>query len=159
MTTRVSLAVDPSLHLIARAGGEEFAFPIADVDEALDAPVIEWVPVAPEGMLGQLKYRGTTISGWDAHWAFGLRRASGEAPVAGAAVVLRDGRRRFAIVVDDVVELTRLDLERVQPVPVGADAEGALSGVIFSARAAHTLVGVVRCESLITRTSPIGAFS
>ncbi len=143
------------LHIIVRVGGEEFAFPVADVEEALDAPAVEWVPVAPPGMLGQLRHRGRMVSAWDARWAFGLSRDGPDArqATARAALVLRDGVRRLALLVDDVVEIARVEPESVQAVPDGADSDGALSGVCLAGRGGNALVNLVRVEALVARAS------
>ena len=54
-----------ALHIVAAIGGERFAFPVSHVEEAIDAPSIDWVPVAPGGMLGQVRHRGRMIGAWD----------------------------------------------------------------------------------------------
>ena len=142
------------LHIIARVGGERFAFSVSQVEEAVDAPAVEWVPVAPAGMLGQLPHRGRMVGAWDAGWAF---RLPGPA-AAGAALVLRDGARRVALVVDDVVEMARIEPGALHAVPGGADLDGVLSGIYFhtGSNAARStaepsggaLVNVVRVDAL-----------
>jgi chemotaxis signal transduction protein len=131
--------------MVVLVGAERFAFPASHVDEAMDAPALQWVPVAPAGMVGQLRYRDRMVPAWDAGWAFGVVRGAG----AGAAIVLRDGVRRFALMVDDVVDMWELELGRVRGVPAGADASGVLSGVALSGEGAASLVNVVRVESLV----------
>src|SRR6185437_5298251 len=111
-----ALATQPSLHIVVRVGGERFAFPVTHVEEALDTPAVEWVPVAPAGMHGQLPHRGRMIGAWDAGQIFHLARPA----AAGAALVLCRGERRLAIVVDDVMEMARIDGAGVRPVPGGA---------------------------------------
>lgn len=145
------LAADRALHIVVVVGNERFGFPVSHVEEALDAPKIEWVPVAPAGMFGQLAHRGRMVGAWDAGWAFRLATPAR----AGAALVLRDGPRRVAVIVDDVIDMARIEAADIQPVPVGADLEGVLGGVCFSGqragtptRADHTLVNVVRVEVL-----------
>ncbi|MGH7653355.1 MAG: chemotaxis protein CheW [Gemmatimonadaceae bacterium] len=146
-----------TLHIIARMGGEHFAFPAAEIEEAVDAPAVEWVPVAPEGMLGQLAHRGRMVGAWDAGWLFRLA-----APAAGgAALLVRDGERRFAVVVDDVTEMVRIDPAQVRATPPGADTDGVLRGIWFRARrrvgrAGTPLVNVVRVEALAARASRSG---
>lgn len=137
------------LLIVVRVGGERFGFPVAQVEEALDAPAVEWVPAAPDGMLGQVAHRGRMVAAWDAGWAFRLgRRARG-----GAALVLRDGPRRVAIVVDDVLDLARFAPADVRPVPGGADLEGVLGGVCVPEPRGGELVSLVRPDALAALVS------
>lgn len=135
-----------TLHIVARVGTERFAFPAETVEEAIDAPSIEWVPVAPEGMLGQLLHRGRMIAAWDAGLLFHLASPSR----GGAAVVLRDGARRVALVVDDVTDMARLQPLDVRDAPAGSDLDGVLAGVCLEGdgRAGRSLVNVVRVAAL-----------
>jgi chemotaxis signal transduction protein len=146
------LAAERALHIVVRVGGERFAFPVSHVEEALDAPQIEWVPVAPSGMLGQLAHRGRMIAAWDAGWAFRLMAAAR----AGAALVLRDGPRRVALVVDDVLEMARIEPADVHDAPAGSDLDGVLTGVCFSAQENHPLVNIVRVDALAALVSARG---
>jgi chemotaxis signal transduction protein len=139
-----AVAPERVLHLVVRVGDERFAFPASHVDAALDAPAVEWVPVAPAGMLGQLLHRGRMLGAWDAGWAFRLARPA----AAGAALVLRDGPRRVALLVDDVLETARIESGDVRAVPGGADLDGVLRGVCFSPAGGGALVNVVRVDAL-----------
>jgi chemotaxis signal transduction protein len=156
-----TIPVDHSLHIVANVGGERFAFSVSHVEEAVDAPTVEWVPVAPAGMLGQLMHRGHMVSAWDAGWAFHLPRAA----TAGAALVLRDGSRRIAIVVDDVIEMARIESADLREVPGSADLDGVLSGVCLAKKGGATrenLVNVVRVEALaavLSSVAPRGTFA
>ena len=146
-----------ALHIVVRVGDERFAFPVSHVEQALDAPAIESVPVAPAGMFGQLQHRGRMVGAWDAGWAFRLARPA----VGGAALVLRDGPRRFALVVDDVVEMARLEATDVHAVPGGSDLDGVLRGVCFASAQGNALVSLVRVDALAALcffTSPRGTF-
>jgi len=137
------------LHIIARVGGEHFAFPAAEVEEAVDAPVIEWVPVAPDGMLGHTAHRGRMVGAWDAAWLFRFAAPA----TAGAALLLRAGERRIALVVDDVTEMVRIAPADVRATPPGTDIDAVLSGIWFRprrrvGRAGTPLVNVVRVDAL-----------
>ena len=161
-----ALSPERALHIVVRVGAERFAFPVFDVEEALDAPVVEWVPIAPAGLLGQLRHRGRMVSAWDAGWAFGLARAAragagagaGAGTGAGAALVLRDGPRRLALVVDDVVEIARLEADGMRAVPFGSDLDGVLSGVCLSPEGGGSIVNVVRVEALVARAAVSDTF-
>ena len=143
--------VSRALHVIARVGGERFAFPVADIEEAIDAPQIDWVPGAGRGLAGQLRYRDRTVSVFDGGWALGIARTA----FGGTALILRDGARRLALMVDDVDDLTSFAANAVHPVPAGTDGDGVLSGV-WLADAAQ-LVGLVNTESLVIRLTSFGA--
>lgn len=145
------------LHIIARVGGEHFAFLASEVEEAVDAPSVEWIPVAPDGMLGQMAHRGRMVGAWDAGWLFGLAAPA----TAGAALLVRDGERRFALVVDDVTEMVRIDPAQVRATPPGADTDGVLRGIWFRprrrvGRTGTPLVNVVRVDTLAARVSRSG---
>ncbi len=139
------------LHVVARVGDERFAFPVRDVEEAIDAPPIDWVPGAGRGLAGQLRYRDRTVSAFDGGWALGVKRAA----FGGTALVLRDGARRLALMVDDVDDLTVFAPDAVRAVPAGTDFDGVLSGVWCSGAA--QLVGLVNTEALFIRLTAIGA--
>lgn len=143
----IAVRTDHALHIVVGVGGERFAFSVSHVDEAIDAPSIDWVPVAPAGMLGQMLHRGHMVGAWDAGWAFRLPAPA----AAGAALVLRDGPRRMALVVDDVMEMARIESADLHDVPGAADLDGVLSGVCLASKRGGTkekLVNVVRVEAL-----------
>ncbi|RFC41903.1 MAG: Chemotaxis signal transduction protein [Verrucomicrobia bacterium] len=150
-------------YIIARVGGERFGFATRDVEEALDAPTVGWVPVAQRGLLGQMRHRDRTVSAFDGGWMFGLaRRArSGDTPGNGAAtaLMLRDGDRRVALIVDDVEELCTIDMQGVRPVPRGADEDGILRGVVFAPAPLEGLLSLVRVAALIDRATSGDAMS
>ena len=133
------------LHLVTQVGTERFAFPAESVVEAVDQPGIEWVPGVPDGMLGQLMHRGRMIGAWDADRVFHLGGHAG----GGAAVILRDGDARLAVVVDDVTEMIRVEAAAVLAVPAGSDPDGVLAGVCLrGAGAGKSLVNLVRVDAL-----------
>jgi chemotaxis signal transduction protein len=143
------------LYVVARVGDERFAFPVGQVEEAVDAPEIELVPAMPEGMLGQLAHRGRRLVAWHAGWAFRLGIADGAAPTR-VALVLRDGPRRVALVVDDVLAMARIDPADLLAVPEGADVDGVLGGVCLLAERGDALVNVVRVDVLAAILAPQG---
>ncbi len=139
--------------IIARVGGERFAFATRDVEEAVDAPTVGWVPAAQDGLLGQMRHRERTVSVFDAGWLFGLDRVDRTIGTSETALMLRDGDRRMALIVDDVDDLFTIDLREVRPVPRGADADGVLHGVVFGPPALGGLLNLVRVSSLIDRAT------
>ena len=139
------------LHVVALVGGERFAFPVTDVEEAIDAPQIDWVPGAAHGLAGQMRYRDRTVSAFDGGWALGVTRTTD----GGTALILRDGTRRLAVMVDDVDDLTSFPPDAVHAVPAGTDSDGVLSGVWLAGAA--QLVGLVNTEALLIRLATFGA--
>ncbi|MBI3567310.1 MAG: chemotaxis protein CheW [Gemmatimonadetes bacterium] len=137
------------LHVIARVGSERFAFAVADVEEAIDRPALEWVPAAPPGLAGQMRHRDRTLTAFDAGWAFGVARDG----TASTALVLRVGDRRAVLVVDDVDDLTALDVTTLRPAPAGSDADGVLAGVCVGARHDGQLVNLVRVATLLEKAA------
>jgi len=133
-----------SAHLLARVGTERFAFALAQVVEALDAPGLHDLPGRPAGMLGTMRHRGRTVPVWDAESAFGVGREGGE----GTALVFHDGARGVALLVDDAEDIVEVADDAVRAAPAGADGGGLLSGVYKN----HgTLVNVVRVNVLVAR--------
>jgi chemotaxis signal transduction protein len=135
------------LYVVARVGRERFAFRVRALEEVLDAPDIGWVPRASDGLLGQIRYRDRSVAAYDAGWAFGVARDAG----SGAAIIVRDGPRRLAIVVDDVEDLARVDQRSRRPVPAGTDADGVLDGVCIAEGDHAGLISLVRMDKLLAR--------
>ena len=135
------------LHLVTLVGTERFAFPAAFVDEVVDAPLLSWVPDAPPGLLGQMRYRDRTVSAYDAALVLGVRRTRD----TGTALVLRDGGVRVVVVVDDAEDLQLVEPDSVRAVPVGADADGMLRGVCIAAGCG--LMSLVRVDALVARAT------
>lgn len=146
-STMIRMPVLAELHLVTRVGGERFAFPVLRVEEAVDSPHLSWVPRAVDGLVGQLRHRGRTVSAFDSGWLFGVQRLPG----ATTALVLRDGEARVAIVVDDVEDLLLVEPESVRAVPAGADQEDILRGVCLAPDAGRSLVGLVHVDALLAR--------
>lgn len=146
-------------YIIARVGGERFGFATRDVEEALDAPTVGWVPVAQHGLLGQMRHRDRTVSAFDGAWLFGVTRRAriGDAPET--ALMLRDGDRRVALIIDDVEDLCTIDMQGVRPVPRGADVDGVLRGVVFAPAPLQGLLSLVRVAALIDRATSGEAMS
>ncbi len=133
-----------SAHVLARVGSERFAFALALVTEALDAPTVHELPRRPAGLLGTIRHRGRTLPLWDAGSAFGVRRGQ----ETGTALVFRDGARGVALLVDDAEDIVQVGEGTVRGVPAAADAHGMLAGVFTID---GVLVNVVRVNVLVAR--------
>ena len=141
------------LYLVARVGTECFAFPVAQVEEVVDAPSVSWVPGAPDGLLGQMRHRDRTVRAYAASWAFGVRQAMDAGTRSGTALILRAGELRVAVVVDDAEDLQMVPPETVRAVPIGADPEGILRGVCVAVGRGRDLVSLVLVDALVSRAT------
>ena len=104
--------------LVLRAGGVRWFIPAAQVIEVLRGAAIVRIPGAPPVVRGVVNHRGRILTAGDPIRALEL---PGESTEALEVVVVEVPGRRFAIVVDGVVELTAeprtglatLDLDRI----------------------------------------------
>jgi len=133
-----------SAHLVARIGDERYAFALSSVVEALDTPALHDPPLRPDGMLGTLRHRGRTLDVWDGGRAFGVRRS----PDHGTALVIREGDRLLALVVDDALDIVEIAPDARRTPPAGTDTGGMLDSV---ARDARGVVSVVNIGALVAR--------
>lgn len=118
--------------LVARVGGERFAFPLADVIEVAEAPAIVPVALAPDGMAGQCVHRDRLLPVLDAGVLLGVPRA-GDAGSAGGGVLLliETSGGRVALRVDDAVDMVTLEERHWRALPAsGASAAAMLSAVL-----------------------------
>lgn len=95
------VAGDQHRVLLARVGGERFALPLRELREAVDAPAVIPVALAPEGLAGQATYRGRFLPVFDAGTLFGVPREGGP----GAMLVLDGPAGAFGLWVDDVEDM------------------------------------------------------
>lgn len=153
------MTASETMHVVARVGAERFAFRVAEVEEALDAPGLVPVPNAAGGLRGQLMHRDRTVPAYDAAWAFGV--SSGTADGAPrTALVLRIADDRVALLVDDVEDLASLDPGAMRSAPAGTDPNGLLRGVCLpraGGAARRSLIGVVNAVAVVARASHGGS--
>lgn len=141
--------------LVVRVGSERFALPLADVVEALDAPEVGAVPLAPPGVVGQCAHRGRLLPVVDLGALVGVQRGGG----AGALLVLALDRERAGLLVDDVLDAVVAHPSMRRPVPAtGADAAGMLDALLDlpSGLAALVDTGVLRASVLARLTAEVG---
>jgi hypothetical protein len=60
-------------------------------------------------------------------------------------------------VVDDVMEMVRIEAAGVHDVPGGADLDGVLRGICFPAQHGQSLVSIVRVDALTAMLSARGS--
>ncbi len=110
--------------LVFRVGRERFGIELVEVEEAIDIPPVHHVPEMPQSMLGVITVRNTLTSVYSPTRALGLAIEDGT-----SALIFRRGRSRIAIVVDEVDDVSTLDLATLRDAPA-LDADGLLLGVV-----------------------------
>ncbi|MBX9927286.1 MAG: chemotaxis protein CheW [Gemmatimonadaceae bacterium] len=131
--------------LVTRVGAHWFAFDVASVEAAVDAPVVHAVATRTPALCGQFVHRERTVPLYDLALLCGIAR-DGEG--AGTALVFAVGARTVAVRVDDVGELVRPAGEALQAVPGGMDPVGVLRAVTLTA---GRVTGVVETDALVAR--------
>lgn len=127
--------------LLFRIATERFAIALAAVEEAIDIPPVHHVPEMPSAMLGVITVRGSLTAVYSPGAALGLSLHDGT-----SALIFRRGRSRFAVVVDEVDDVTSLDLSLLSDAP-GLDAgDGIVLGVV---RQRDTLLALVDGDALL----------
>ncbi len=127
--------------LLFRVANERFGIELAAVEEVIDLPPVHHVPEMPPSMLGVITVRGTLTPVYSPQSALGLSLSDGA-----SALVFKRGRHRFALVIDDVEDVTSLDLALLRDAPGAEGTEGVVLGVL---RQQDTLLAVVDTETLL----------
>lgn len=127
--------------LIFRVGRERFGIELAAVEEAIDIPPVHHVPEMPPSMLGVITVRGTLTSVYSPSVALGLAIEDGT-----SALIFRRGRSRFAVVVDEVDDVSTLDLATLRDAPAPDAGDGLLLGVV---RRHESLLALVDADALL----------
>ncbi len=141
--------------LVVRVGSERFALPLGDVLEAVDAPEVTPVALAPRGVVGQCVHRGRLLPVVDLGRLVGV----GRDPGSGAMLVLEVDRDRAGVMVDDVLDADVAHPSMRRPVPAtGADASGMLDALLDlpSGLAALVDTGALRAAVLARLTAEVG---
>ena len=127
--------------LLFRVAGERFGLELASVEEAIDLPPVHHVPEMPPSMLGVITVRGTLTPVYSPQAALGLSLTDGA-----SALIFKRGRHRFALVIDDLEDVTTLDLALLRDAPSAESADGVVLGVL---RQQDTLLALVDTETLL----------
>jgi len=110
-----------SLDYVTVTIGEQLlGLPIGRVQDVFNTSRITPVPLAPPEIIGLLNLRGRVVT------ALCLRKRLGREPLLGAAtelvaVGIDHGGEAYALIVDAVGEVIRLDHSTLEPVPVHLD--------------------------------------
>lgn len=134
-------AARPHDHLVVRVGAEQFAVPLAALEEAVEEPRVVALPGAPTHCLGVLRWRGRRVPLHDPAPAFGLGAAV-PAPVA----LVFGGADPVAVVVDELLDVAVIAPEAVRPWSARGDVHGVIPGVTMIDGA---IVAVVRPGGLV----------
>jgi purine-binding chemotaxis protein CheW len=127
--------------LLFRVADERFAIELAAVEEAIDIAPVHHVPEMPPAMLGVITVRGTLTSVFSPAAALGLSLHDGT-----SALIFRRGRTRVAVVVDEVDDVTSLDLALLRDAPALDAGDGIVLGVV---RQQDVLLALVDADALI----------
>ena len=127
--------------LVFRVGRERFGIELAAVEEAIDIPPVHHVPEMPPSMLGVITVRGTLTSVYSPTIALGLPIEDGT-----SALIFRRGRSRLAVVVDEVDDVSTLDLATLRDAPSLDAGDGLLLGVV---RRHESLLALVDADALL----------
>jgi purine-binding chemotaxis protein CheW len=134
--------------LVVRIGGERFAVPLEAIDELVEQPRLRAVPGAPSGLLG-LFTLGTALLP-----LYSPRAVLGVSPeTEPAALVMRGGRSRVAIAVDDADDVIRVSLGDVIEAPRTGHHDDVVPGVIWHDGDLLTLLdarAVVACYAALS---------
>lgn len=123
--------------LVVWVCGERVALPVAAVREAIDAPDVRRVPLAPAGMLGHMTLREQYLPVLDAAVLLGI---PGRARAPGVALIAGDSA--YAIRVDEADDIWEADAAAVRPVPAGTDRHGVLAAVLHRGDTVASMVDV-----------------
>jgi len=139
--------------LMFRVGNERFAVELLCVEEAIDLGEPHHVPEMPPAMLGVITVRDTLTPVFTPDDALGVAAVS-----KGAALIFRSARGRFALAIDDVDDVTTLDLAQLRDAP-GSDGSDSL--VLGVARNGGGIVALVDADALIAacQATPIPELS
>lgn len=137
---RLDLAVQGRATLLRfRVGPERFALRLADVEEAVEAPVLHPLPDLPRHVLGVCALRGQLVPVHAPAHVLGVPVGS-----PGVALVLA-GAPALALAADDVEDAFTITPDRLRDAPGTDDPDGVLLGVT---RHAGKLVAVLDAPAL-----------
>ena len=112
--------------LVVRIGDERFAVPLESVDELVESPHVRHVPGAPPALLG-LFTLGTSLLP-----LYSPVTVLGTSPLREqVALVMRGGRSRVALAVDDAEDVISISLADVIDAPRTGHHDDVVLGVIW----------------------------
>ena len=112
--------------LVVRIGSERFAVPLEAVDELVEAPALRPVPGAPEPLLGLFTLAESTLPLYSPASILGAEPIGEQ-----VALVMRGGRARVALAVDDADDVITVSLAEVVDAPRTGHHDDVVLGVIW----------------------------
>ena len=113
--------------LVVHIGRERFAVPLEAVDELVEAPHLRLVPGAPDNLLGLFTLGDAMLPLYSPSAVLGVAHRGEQ-----LALVMRGGRARIAIAVDDADDVIRIALADVLEAPRTGQHDDVVLGVIWS---------------------------
>src|SRR5688500_12901030 len=113
--------------LVVRIGRERFAVPLEAVDELVESPHLRAVPGAPEALLGLFTLGDALLPLYSPSAILGAEPL-GER----VALVMRGGRARIALAVDDADDVIRVTLTDVLEAPRTGRHDDVVLGVLWN---------------------------
>lgn len=112
--------------LVVRIGNERFAVPLESVDELVEAPHLRTVPGAPETLLGLFTLGESLLPLYSPASILGAEPIGEQ-----VALVMRGGRARLALAVDDADDVISVSLADVLDAPRTGHHDDVVLGVIW----------------------------
>jgi len=113
--------------LVVRIGSERFAVPLDAVDELVESPHLRTVPGAPENLLGLFPLGEALLPLYSPAAILGAEPIGEQ-----VALVMRGGRARVALAVDDADDVISVSLSQVRDAPRTGRHDDVVLGVIWS---------------------------
>lgn len=127
--------------LVVRIGDERFGVPLDSVDQLVESPRLRTVPSAPESLLGVFTLGADMLPLYSPAAVLGAS-PGGER----IALVMRGGRSRLALAVDDADDVVRIELGQVRDAPRAGQQDDLVLGVFWRE---GSLVALVDARALI----------
>ena len=129
--------------------GRAFGLPIGDVRDVLTTPTLTRLPRAPAGVAGALNLRGKVVFAIDPRGALGLEPSRGPSKLA---VVVAHGPDSYALLTDEVTDVSELPADLFAPLPGALMAKwSSLAEGVF--RLPDALVVVLSIAGLVAAIS------
>ena len=113
--------------LVVRIGTERFAVPLEAVDELVESPRVRKVPGAPDNLIGLFTLGESLLPLYSPSAMLGV-----EARHDQVALVMRGGRSRIALAVDDADDVVQVSLADVLDAPRTGRNDDVVLGVVWN---------------------------
>jgi purine-binding chemotaxis protein CheW len=142
---------DQAQFVVFRLAGEEFCLPIEAVDEvALVPEMTTRIPKTPKFLEGVVNLRGEVLPVIDQRKRFDLPSFQGEKQRR-RLIVVRTGKHRAGLIVDEVANLLRFSIKSIEPSPELADDGTRLIRGVINLPESNRIIMVLDPEELLSR--------